>query len=378
MDLVTLGVVSQLGEAFFNAAVDSVGQATFSHLKYRVSTRWINNHDVAKTLHESYVASLTILEKQHAKTPLDRPTRDTAAQAFSRLRKLSDQYFPLKGEGASVFSDADMADLLSNQAAAQPMQEALLRAAEPMPPSMRNLLAASFLTSFLYAFKELGLKQNDKVRAVILHEMMTDLRESARIADVKLDNLQQDLSRLLPSLEKLDALREFQRQFQDSITDSLKSISSGVAEIASGQRELKEMLAKLAEAKQGEGPVKAYLLVYDQDGQPLARHPVGTSLVTIGRVKENKIQLPHSAVSGRHAELHAEGKYFVLRDVGSTNGTLVGDDPQRIRQAVINFGQVFRIGPYRIELQTPDQGEAPFFPRTVMHMEDPRKTTRGD
>lgn len=46
-------------------------------------------------------------------------------------------------------------------------------------------------------------------------------------------------------------------------------------------------------------------------------------LVTIGRAPDNTIHIDDPSVSGRHAELHATGKTYQLRDLGSTNGTRV-------------------------------------------------------
>lgn len=48
-------------------------------------------------------------------------------------------------------------------------------------------------------------------------------------------------------------------------------------------------------------------------------------VITLGRDGGNSIVLADASVSGRHAELRQSGQQWVLRDLGSTNGTFVGN-----------------------------------------------------
>lgn len=71
--------------------------------------------------------------------------------------------------------------------------------------------------------------------------------------------------------------------------------------------------------------------------------------VLIGRVKGNDVILPKQNISKRHTLVKAEGKRFIVEDVGSTNGTYVnghriatavevgGDDKVYIGDFVMNF-----------------------------------------
>ena len=76
-------------------------------------------------------------------------------------------------------------------------------------------------------------------------------------------------------------------------------------------------------------------------GQTMALIPSGTS---IGRESDNTVQLPMGGVSRYHAriELDASGKW-VIRDLGSTNGTLVDDMPVTGSAELVN-GSVISIG----------------------------------
>jgi len=57
-------------------------------------------------------------------------------------------------------------------------------------------------------------------------------------------------------------------------------------------------------------------------------HDLAESRVTVGRISENLVQIEDASVSSRHATLtlNASGDY-ILRDVGSTNGTLLNGEP---------------------------------------------------
>lgn len=51
--------------------------------------------------------------------------------------------------------------------------------------------------------------------------------------------------------------------------------------------------------------------------------PIDGDKLTIGRNSDNVISINNATVSGHHAEIAREGDRYVLRDLGSTNGTRV-------------------------------------------------------
>ncbi len=69
------------------------------------------------------------------------------------------------------------------------------------------------------------------------------------------------------------------------------------------------MIKLVVKAQLTEGGTKDYSYEFDQP------------LITIGRLKENDIQLPLSTVSGYHAQIVKEGDNYYLVDRGSINGT---------------------------------------------------------
>ncbi|MCC6419466.1 MAG: DUF3662 domain-containing protein [Gemmataceae bacterium] len=70
---------------------------------------------------------------------------------------------------------------------------------------------------------------------------------------------------------------------------------------------------------------------------------------TIGRAAGNDLVLLSLAVSRQHAVIEADGERFLLRDLGSRNGLVVGG--QRVEEAVLWPGQRMEIGDVQIALE---------------------------
>ncbi len=70
--------------------------------------------------------------------------------------------------------------------------------------------------------------------------------------------------------------------------------------------------------------------------------PIGDKALVIGRSKDCDVPLADGNVSRRHAELGRSEEGFVLRDLDSTNGTMVNG--RRVRSATIGAGDEITIG----------------------------------
>jgi transcriptional regulator with PAS, ATPase and Fis domain len=87
-----------------------------------------------------------------------------------------------------------------------------------------------------------------------------------------------------------------------------------------------------------------------------ARATVGSEIARVGAADGNDLVLADRTVSRFHCELSVRGDTIVIRDCGSTNGTLI--DGVRVREAEIPPGTLVRIGgsAFRVEL-----GDEPAF-----------------
>ncbi|WP_152188999.1 FHA domain-containing protein FhaB/FipA [Georgenia satyanarayanai] len=78
--------------------------------------------------------------------------------------------------------------------------------------------------------------------------------------------------------------------------------------------------------------------------------PLGPSAVVVGRAPSSTLVLDDDYSSGRHARFYPQDGAWWVEDLGSTNGTFVGD--QRLTQPVqLTAGTPVRVGQTIIELQ---------------------------
>jgi pSer/pThr/pTyr-binding forkhead associated (FHA) protein len=105
-------------------------------------------------------------------------------------------------------------------------------------------------------------------------------------------------------------------------------------------------------------PAGSALLVVQKGPNSGSRFLLDSDITTAGRHPDSDIFLDDVTVSRRHAELHRRGDGFLVRDVGSLNGTYV--NRERIETATLSGGDEVQIGKYRLVYYASEQaaGEA--------------------
>lgn len=88
--------------------------------------------------------------------------------------------------------------------------------------------------------------------------------------------------------------------------------------------------------------------VIRHDGNLERIHRVEVPETTIGRIQTNVLCLPDLAVSRSHALLIQSPTGFVIRDLGSRNGTRLNGRP--IVEAALSTAVVVQIGPYELKV----------------------------
>ncbi|MDQ2068847.1 FHA domain-containing protein [Natronospira bacteriovora] len=96
--------------------------------------------------------------------------------------------------------------------------------------------------------------------------------------------------------------------------------------------------------------------------------------LTLGRQEDNDIHLDDGRVSGHHAIVELRGDHYCVEDLGSTNGTHLGD--RRVRRVGLRDGDAFHIGPFRIQYQGPSA--PPSFQDTMILRLDDLANTGAD
>ncbi len=100
------------------------------------------------------------------------------------------------------------------------------------------------------------------------------------------------------------------------------------------------------------------LLIVQRGPTAGARFLLDTERTLAGRHPTADIFLDDVTVSRRHAEFIAHEGGYVVRDVGSLNGTYV--NRERIDSAVLSAGDEVQIGKYRLTYHpSPNRGDAP-------------------
>ena len=93
-------------------------------------------------------------------------------------------------------------------------------------------------------------------------------------------------------------------------------------------------------------PPTSALLVVQRGPSAGARFLLDADRTVAGRSPDADIFLDDVTVSRKHVEFVREGEGFVVRDVGSLNGTYVNRD--RIERAVLRAGDEVQIGKFRM------------------------------
>jgi len=93
---------------------------------------------------------------------------------------------------------------------------------------------------------------------------------------------------------------------------------------------------------------RARIWLLDVEGEHIAQTmELLDGATIIGRHPDCAISLPSSTVSRRHAEIRQEGSRFFLRDLNSTNGTLLNREPV-IGEELLHDRDEIGIGIYRL------------------------------
>jgi FHA domain/zinc-ribbon domain len=109
-----------------------------------------------------------------------------------------------------------------------------------------------------------------------------------------------------------------------------------------GENSEEDTTVALVEVPQGAG-----VLVVKRGPTMGARYLLGPGVTRAGRHPESDIFLDDITVSRRHVEItHAEGGEFILRDVGSLNGTYV--NRERIDEVKLAPGDEVQIGKFKL------------------------------
>jgi len=77
--------------------------------------------------------------------------------------------------------------------------------------------------------------------------------------------------------------------------------------------------------------------------------PLRNGVVTLGRVQGNDFVLDHPSVSSHHCEISVQAAAVAVKDLGSSNGTFIGEQP--VTESRLLPGHTLRIGEVQLRLE---------------------------
>ncbi|MCI6585377.1 MAG: FHA domain-containing protein [Mobiluncus porci] len=125
------------------------------------------------------------------------------------------------------------------------------------------------------------------------------------------------------------------------------AVFGAIGTLAESEPELgKRVLSPADEEAVAALPAGSALLIVQRGPSAGARFLLDTDRITAGRHPRSDIFLDDVTVSRKHCEFLREGEGFVVRDVGSLNGTYV--DRQRVESHLLQSGEEVQIGKFRL------------------------------
>jgi hypothetical protein len=117
-----------------------------------------------------------------------------------------------------------------------------------------------------------------------------------------------------------------------------------------------------------------FQVVVSFNGRPLGKWPLDKPHMNIGRSPDNEIQLDAQVVSRRHAVLEQEGPGWILRDLGTVNGTYLNG--ARVEGThPLKEGDTIQVGSFSLVVSGEPQFPSSFLPK--MKTPDTKKSGDG-
>ena len=140
---------------------------------------------------------------------------------------------------------------------------------------------------------------------------------------------------------------------EDNEQDSrfCKHCGQNLSEASVGLEDEDTLILRLLKSESAEEQPEvttARIWVLDPTGEHVERdYELKDEITLIGRREDCAISLPSNTVSRRHAQIRREGNSFLISDLGSTNGTLLNQEPV-IGEEQLNDRDEIAIGTFKL------------------------------
>ena len=360
MEAISL-TIAGLGTVFytsmFHFLVHVGGSTVIEKFQGYLNTVRIKNHDVDRAIHDSYLYVLDRMQEQCSLGPVNgwksgMQIPEKIVDFVKMITKSKNQ--PYQWEFKQLYSLVDhlshsidkgtdppdilisLPDLMTCEEPGPLLAAKILEKANITDPAFNKFFVEVFPDLFLYAFKEIGLKNRPKVNIVLTNEVLCKIYNEVRMNHCELTELKDDLLSLIYS-EK-----ERQLEFESNLEKKLSTIESDILDIRS-------KLIKQDAFSGSFGAIRGFILLWENE-RLRGIYPFNAPIITIGRDVFKTIILPDASVSRNHAQLYFQDHGLVILDF-SLNGTLI--NMVRINKnepTHINWGDTFKIGPFAFQI----------------------------
>ncbi len=194
---------------------------------------------------------------------------------------------------------------------------------------------------------ELGRSADAQARLKAVEDPIDEALKSG-IDDQKLGELAEDLKEERAVLKKTS---------QSAQKQTFTQIARSSAARKSSKKSKTTMMRYISTRMDAADGRRLDLLIREDGEEP--RHYTVEGQAILGRASEADITVACQAVSRRHCEFLAINRRFVVRDLGSSNGTKVNDLPVLLSGVELRDGDLVKVGDLEIRVSIADSAAPP-------------------
>jgi hypothetical protein len=192
------------------------------------------------------------------------------------------------------------------------------------------------------------IKEVEDGRVLDVNETLAPIYYQVALSSVDYERLEGYFDKLIPEMEGMIITFTNEKGYHLTTRPQVKFELGD--DLGEGEFDVSTLLEKaspdegLSEVREGARPPDRPLAVLSLlSGENMGSSYYLQSRKTgIGRSNENEVVLPDSRASRFHAEIERGPQGYILRDLGSTNGTVVGG--RHVRERLLEDGDTIRMG----------------------------------
>jgi hypothetical protein len=182
---------------------------------------------------------------------------------------------------------------------------------------------------------------------VSVRAQQNDVSEHLRRRVQQVTVMRDRLAKIQDQLAKKDALIEELTRRLDVANRPGGQEKLGSREVGGDLQAKHQSAAVNAASQNGQTKPSRLRMIVARHGNKMTVHPLPPGGMSLGSGPDNDVQLDDEFVSYRHAVITETAAGYLLKDVGSTNGTWINQ--QRIKSQVLRHSDRIDLGPVRLE-----------------------------